>query len=114
MSLIAFVASLALGHAQIDPNLVIWRTYKAGAYSGAQEQRIVEMTTPGEYQRYVNQFHPEGAGDAHDIDWGKEELVAIHIGPRSTGGYSVQVNSITKIKPTEARVSWAELTPVQG
>jgi hypothetical protein len=114
MSLLAAVAGLALGHAQIDPNIVVWRTYKAGAHSQAVDQRIIEISTLGDYQRYVNTYGPQGVGDGKDVEWGKEELVAIHAGPRNTGGYSVEVDRIVKVKPTESCVYWKELTPVKG
>jgi hypothetical protein len=114
MSLVAVVATLALGKAQIDPNIVTWRTYKAGTYSKVLDQKIQVLDTFGDYQRYINTCGPDGAGDGRDIDWGKEELVAIHLGTRNTGGYSVEVSSIAKVNPNEAKVSWAELTPVKG
>ncbi|MFI5385332.1 MAG: protease complex subunit PrcB family protein [Fimbriimonadales bacterium] len=113
MSLVAAIAAVALGH-QIDPNIVIWRTYKAGAYSKASDQEIRVLNTLGDYQQYLDVFQPQGAGNGRDIDWGKEELVAIHIGTRNTGGYSVEVEKIAKVTPNEARISWAELTPVPG
>lgn len=114
MSLVAVIASLALGHAQIDPNIVTWRTYKSGSRSIAKDQRILEIFTLGDYQRYINTYCPEGAGDGKDVEWGKEELVAIHAGSRNTGGYSVEVDRIVKTKPTESCVFWAELTPARG
>lgn len=114
MSLLAVAASFVLGHAQIDPNIVTWRTYKAGTASKAEKQTIEVITSLGAYQRYLGAYAPQGAGDGRDIDWGKEELVAIHLGTRNSGGYSVEVSSIKKVKPNEALVSWAELTPAKG
>jgi hypothetical protein len=114
MSLIAAATALVLGHAQIDPNVITWRTYKAGSQSKAEDERIVVMDTLADYQQYLIKYAPDGAGDARDINWNKEELVAIHIGTRNRGGYSVEVSTIAKIKPNEARVFWAELTPARG
>jgi hypothetical protein len=114
MSLIAAAAVLALGHAQIDPNAITWRTNKTGSYSKAEDERIIVMDTLADYQQYIIKYAPEGAGDSRDINWNKEELVAIHVGTRNRGGYSVEVSSITKVKPNEARVFWSELTPPRG
>lgn len=114
MSLIAVAAAVILGQTQMDPNIVTWRTYKSGSYSSAQGEEIRVLTSLGDYQRYVQTFNPQGVSDGKDIDWVKEELVAIHIGTRKTGGYSVEVSSIKKVKPNEALVSWVELTPVKG
>ena len=57
---------------------------------------------------------PDGAGDARDVQWGKEALIAIHIGPRDSEGYSVEVEKIQRTKPNETCVYWNELTPRRG
>jgi len=108
------VAAIAIAQAQIDPNVVTWRDYKAGAYSRATTLQTFEISTPAEFQMYVREMGSEGAGDAHDVQWGKEELIAIHLGTRNTSGYSVEVERIVKVKPNESQVQWAELTPIRG
>ncbi len=107
---VLFAASLSM-QGPIDLNPVIWRTYKAGSYSSAETFKTVEMVTSGDFQTYARKFRPEGAGDAHDIDWGKEELVAVHLGTRNTGGFSVDVMSADHVSPTEVRVKFVEKTP---
>lgn len=114
MSVLAAVAAVALGHGQLDPNVISWRTYKSGSQSGAQEAKIVEILTPAAYQAYLGAYAPEGAGGGGDIDWSREQLVAIHIGRRPTTGYSVAVDTIEKAKAGVARVVWSELTPPRG
>lgn len=114
MSLLTAVVAVALGHAQLDPNQFVWRTYKEGAQSKAQDQRIIVMDTVADFQRYRNTYGPEGAGDGRDVDWVQEELIAIHTGPRDSGGYSVGVTTIKKTKPNEATVYWSEFTPTRG
>lgn len=115
MSFLAIAASLVLGQVQADPNVVIWRTYKDGVYSKADTQEVRILNTSGDYQRYVRELGPSPApSDPKDVEWGKETLIAIHLGKRNTGGFKVQVNSIKKINPTTSQVSWSEFTPPKG
>ncbi|HVT13348.1 MAG TPA: protease complex subunit PrcB family protein [Fimbriimonadaceae bacterium] len=114
MSLLAVVVAVALGRPQLDPNQFVWRTYKEGAQSKAQDQRIVVMDTIADFQRYCNTYGPEGVGNGRDVDWVKEELIAIHLGQRDSGGYKVGVTTIKKTKANEATVYWAEFTPPKG
>lgn len=115
LAVLSLVAGLALQQFSTGPyDVITWRTYKDGAYSKAVNQAIVEMNTLGEYQKYVNQYEPAGVGDGRDIDWNKEEVVAVHSGERRTGGYRVVVESIAKINPREARLSFTERTPIKG
>ncbi|HWA83385.1 MAG TPA: protease complex subunit PrcB family protein, partial [Fimbriimonadaceae bacterium] len=89
-------------------------TYKEGTASKAQGQQVVVMDTIADFQRYRNTYGPEGVGNAGDVDWVKEELIAIHLGPRDSGGYTVGVTTIKKTKANEATVYWAEFTPPKG
>jgi|ERR1044072_2734363 hypothetical protein len=115
MTFLAVAASLVLAQSQGDPNAVTWRTYKDGSYSKAEQQEIRILNTSGDYQKYVRDLGPDRiAPDAKDIEWGKEVLVAIHIGKRNTGGFKVRVNGIKKVNPTTSQVSWSEFTPPKG
>ncbi|HTQ10593.1 MAG TPA: protease complex subunit PrcB family protein [Fimbriimonadaceae bacterium] len=109
--LLTAVAAIAVGHAQIDPNVVKWRDYKEGSYSKATALGQFVISTPAEFQSYVNRMGPEGVGDARDVQWGKEALIAIHLGTRNSAGYSVEVEKIQRTKPNETCVFWDEVTP---
>ena len=47
--LLTAVAAIVVGHAQIDPNVVKWRDYKAGSYSKATALGQFVISTPAEF-----------------------------------------------------------------
>lgn len=113
--LLCFAAAAALQQFSPGPNDIIqWRTYKDGVNSQARTQAIVEMNSLAEFQNYVRQYAPQGVGDGRDVDWNKEELIAVHCGERPSTGYRVVVESISKVDPRHAQLTFTERTPIKG
>ncbi len=76
---------------------VKWRTYLSGIYCGIGKERTTVITSASDWQAYWKELH---AGESPmpdcptDIKWASEMLVAINLGTRNTGGYSLTVDSV--------------------
>lgn len=101
--------------AQTDQtNPIKWRTYSQGAFSNSQKSFTLTIDNSGAWQNYWRDNFGDPSEAPKDIDFNKEQLVAIHLGTRPTGGYKVSVASIQRAKPGEVRVSYVESLPLPG
>lgn len=90
----------------------VWRTYSDGALSRIEQPLTRVIRGEAEWDRYWKLHKGDARAVApKDIDWSREQLVAIHLGTRSTSGYSVMVESVAWPKPNEVLVKYVERTP---
>ena len=97
-------------------DMVNWRTYKQGAFSNAKGTLTHIFETEGQFQTYWQQINGNVAGKmpTGGVDWSKEKLVAVNLGPRANAGYAVVVSSIKRIRAGEIQVTYQEQLPMQG
>ena len=75
---------------------VNWRTYRQGAFSNARGLLTNVIETEGQFQTYWQKINGTIAGKmpTDGVDWAREKLVAINLGPRANPGYEVVIRSI--------------------
>jgi hypothetical protein len=110
------LVAATLAAAQFLANDVIrYRTYETGLQSRVERQSFFILNNEAEFQRYWQTAQGQPPQTApRGIDWGREQLVAFHIGRRPTAGYSAQVGSIQRVRPNEVVAEFVELLPVPG
>lgn len=116
IAVVVAIGSIAAGYGQFDPlHNIRWGTFKEGAYSQAKKPFARVIVNEADFQRYWAQNMGESPNAApRGIDWMKEQLIAIHLGERNSGGYSVRVDSIKRTRAAEITVEYVELTPRKG
>ncbi len=68
-------------------NLLSWRTYQCDTMNGGNSERTFVIRSQRDFQSY---WGAVGSGTTPtDVDFNREMLVAIHLGPRPTTGYAV-------------------------
>jgi hypothetical protein len=113
LSALAGTVSAQAGFGALDT--VRWSTFRSGTYSKADQPTNRIINNEAEFQTYWARFHGEAPYQApRGIEWGKELLIAIHLGERSSGGYSVYVQSIKRTRAAEITIEFVEETPAKG
>lgn len=118
LAVFAVLGLLAPAYAQFGSgplDVVRWSPFKSGASSTAKSPFARAIVSEADFQTYWARFQGEPPQNApRGIDWNKEQLVAIHLGERSTGGYEVRVLSMARSHAAEITVEYAEITPAKG
>lgn len=105
----------ALGMAQTSPMAVNYDTYKTGQYSNERQFKTYTIRSQDEFEDYWYKTTGNSRRTAPtDVNWTQSELLAIHLGQRPSGGYSVYVGGITPITAHNYRVSIVEQKPARG
>lgn len=108
------IATTALGWTQRGINDgIVWRSYRQGTTSRITQPQNFVIQNQGAFDNYWQQ----STGDARaprDVDFNKELLIAVHLGNRSSGGYRVIIQSVTRVKPGEIKVAYIENEPAPG
>jgi hypothetical protein len=112
-----FGAALALttAQAQQSPFTILWDTYRTGQFSQVESYRTFVIRDQSQYESYW--FRTTGnppAAAPKDVNWLKNELLAIHLGQKPTGGYSVYVGGVNQIEGLTYAVSLVEQRPAAG
>jgi hypothetical protein len=91
-------AQSSLGGKPWNPNdQVNFHSFQSGTNSLIKTQGMFELMTEGDFQVYWMRATGQAAQTApRGIDWLRERVIAIHLGERPTGGYSVMVRSIDR------------------
>jgi hypothetical protein len=97
------------------PDTISWRTYKAGQQSRVIAGKQVLLLTGAQWQAYWQELTGEPAATApSDVDWVKEQLVAVNMGRVPTAGYEVYVRSMRQAQPGHVVVTYVEVSPAPG
>ncbi|MBC8063957.1 MAG: protease complex subunit PrcB family protein [Chlorobia bacterium] len=109
----SFVPTRSQGGRQ---DMVTWRTYRQGAFSNAKGTLTNVFETEGQFQTYWERVNGPIAGKVptSGVDWAREKLIAVNLGPRANPGYEVVVSSIKRVKTGEILVTFQEQLPVPG
>lgn len=92
---------------------VSFSAIRTGSNSRIETQGMYELVTEGDFQVYWARSTGQAPETAPRIDWNRQKVVAIHLGKRPTGGYSVMVQRIQK-DITFATITAVERKPVPG
>lgn len=93
---------------------VKYRTFDSGALSAITAPRQQVINNEAEFQTYWRQHTGSPLGAPGGIEWGKELLIAIHLGNRPTAGYQVYVEGIERPTPNDLVVRFVESQPPKG
>ena len=91
-----------------------YRTFNSGVHSNIQHSGLRVLNNDAEFQSYWAQLTGSAANAPRGIEWGKELLIAINLGTRSSGGYQVYVERIDRPKPNDIVVHYVESQPAPG
>ncbi len=110
---LAVMAVAQYGAGPLD--IVRWSPFKSGATSLAKAPFARAIVSEADFQTYWAKNHGNAPQNApRGIDWLKEQLVAIHLGERNSGGYEVKVTSMKRSHAAEITIEYAEVTPAKG
>lgn len=116
--LLAFAGLLtvaAISFGQTSPFDINWSTYKSGQYSKITTFSKFVMRSQADFQDYWAKSTGNPARTApNDIDWLKYEVLAIHLGTRSSGGYTASVRDVQMVRGNEYNVQVVEQVPARG
>jgi len=77
-------------------NLATWRTYQCDTMNGGPKERLDVIRSQREFQDY---WGAVGTGNTPtDVDFSREMLVAIHLGPRPTTGFEVMFDRLDPVQ----------------
>lgn len=112
---IAVYAAAQVGGQQWLPqNQVRWSTLQTGIVSKITQPSFQTLSSENDLQNYWRAATGQAPQTApRNIDWLKEKVVVVHLGQRSSGGYSVVVTGIDRNGAT-ATVHASERTPLKG
>ena len=107
-----FLAIASATLAQTSPFDFTWSTYKSGSFSTVTSFNTYTLRNQSDFASYWADTTGNSASTApKDIDWLKYEALAIHLGTRNTGGYSVSVSSIDMVTGANYNVHAVEHVP---
>lgn len=113
LALLTTVSVAQYGAGPLD--IVRWSTFKNGTQSQVERTLTRVIVNEADFQTYWAHAMGERPHLApRGIDWVKEQLIAIHIGQRSSGGYGVRVQSIKREQSSNLVIEYVETTPAKG
>lgn len=88
--------------------------FRTGTQSRIETEGMIELSTEGDFQAYWARSTGQSPATApRGVDWNRQKLIAIHLGKRPTGGYSVMVQRVER-QVSVAVISAVERKPVPG
>lgn len=88
--------------------------FRTGTNSRIQTQGMFDFSSEGEFQSYWSRSTGQSPAAApRGVDWSRQKIVAIHLGRRPTGGYSVLVTKVER-QVSFAMISAVERKPLPG
>jgi len=113
----ALLCSFAASHSQFGrQDQINWRTYRQGALSDAKTQMTHVFETEGQFQAYWERIQGSIAGrmPTGGVDWSKEKLIAVNLGPRPNIGHEVIIRSIQRVQTGQIQVLFQEQLPLKN
>lgn len=110
----AFAQSHLGGKPWNPQDQVNFSAFRTGANSLIQTQGMFELPSEGEFQAYWARSTGQSPATApRGVDWNRQKIVAIHLGKRPSGGYSVMVQKVVR-QGSVAIISAVERKPIPG
>ena len=88
-------------------NAITFELLKQDAYGGRDAKSTVIITSQSQLQELYKEL---GWGSVPAVDFGKNNVVALFMGQKSTGGYSINVRKVT-VEDDTATVEALETSP---
>lgn len=112
---LAAIAAAAMGHSQSWlQNQVNWSTFRTGITCNVQQSSVRVIDSQNDFLNYWRSAMGQSADTApKNVDWTKDRLVAVHLGQRTSGGYTVEVRNVEK-SGTVGVLRVIEHTPMDG
>ena len=92
---------------------VPFETLLNGTNSSARTFRVEVLESQSDYRAHLRDYVRNAEVRPVRVDWGREAVVAIHLGTRSSLGYGIQVNGVEP-SVTGLRILWTEIRPAPG
>jgi hypothetical protein len=89
---------------------VAYRTIASGTNAAEKQQRMFHITDQGALENYLKVAQ---SNSRPKVDFFKDRVVAIFLGPRPTGGYAASVRSVSVVANV-ATIEVTEATPAKG
>lgn len=107
------LASAALAQQGFGPlDIVKWSTLQSGQNSKIKASMTRVINNEAEFQTYWASAMGQSPNSApRNVDWLKEQVLAVHLGERNTGAYSVRVSRIERVHAAELMVTYVESAP---
>jgi hypothetical protein len=86
-----------------------WSNFTAGEGSKIKTPRTTIITSPGQFNSYWRES--TGNNSVANVDFDREQLVAINIGERPTSGYKLSVTSVVQLSDQSVVISYVEQRP---
>lgn len=87
----------------------------SGNFSLLKDAKQILIMRQDQLEDYWAKVLGRSRGDAPtDIDFVTNSVVAIHVGTRRNGGYSLGIESVRRIPGGDIRIRWMENTPAPG
>lgn len=113
LGLLAFVMVACkinvVNHIAVD-NAITFEILKQEAYGGREKESTMVITSESQLVSLYNEL---GWSDMPDVNFEKNSVVALFMGQKSTGGYSIGIKSIT-VEDKTATIKVMETTPQGG
>lgn len=89
-----------------------WKQYRSGYRSRRQSFGTFVIQNSSDWKTYwQDSLGADLAKLPKDIDWRSEQLIAIHLGQRNSGGYTVRVEALDSGKNGETIIRYREYPP---
>ncbi len=89
---------------------VSWGTVTSGTRSAVKTFRTFVLNSQNDLESYWNNAGPEGSVP-RSVNFQQDLVVAIHLGQRSSGGYTVFVEKVQRIQASNIQVTYVEQKP---
>jgi hypothetical protein len=112
---VVFALWSSLAVSQQEAMHVDFKTFKTGQQSRIEKFKTFVIRNDAQWREYF--FESTGnrpTATAKGIDWSRYELLAIHLGTRTSGGHLVYVGGIERTPKGKIKVSVVEQRPGRG
>ncbi len=97
------------------PLVLDWNIVATGSYCPYPNQQSCVIYEASNFEQYWYQIlGNDRKSKMPSIDWNNEMVIALHLGNRVSGGYSMKVSEIELLGPSQINVTFAEITPDRG
>jgi hypothetical protein len=114
VAVLSLVALTISGFGQDQEGAINWQTYETGQTSKITEYKTFVIRNQKQWADYWRHAHGGVPPRPKGVDWRRNELLAIHLGQRNTGGYSVYVGGVVPMAPRKYEVSVVAHEPPPG
>ncbi len=106
------VAAFSCSNTGEEESIISFEVIHGGTSTAVTEKKQVVATNNDDYQKLMNEVYAnlDQMPRIPDVDFSKNDVVAVFMGAKSTGGYSIKVDKV--IKRTDAvTVAVNEISP---